>query len=76
MFLSSIGGMFMQELFIRARGFIYRNARPLEFARWRYHFENGSAKDVLSVLTAYQNLDGGFGHGLEADALNPGSSPI
>lgn len=61
---------------IKARSFIYRNARPIDLARWQYHFENGSAEAVLSALSAYQNPDGGFGHGLEADALNPNSSPI
>lgn len=65
----------MQNLFERARSFVYRNARPLDFARWKFHFEGGSAEEVLRVLAAYQNPDGGFGHGLEADALNPNSSP-
>lgn len=32
--------------------FIYRDARPLDFARWHYHF----------ALAAYQNKVGGFGH--------------
>ena len=66
----------MQELFEKARAFVYRNARPLDFARWRYLFEGGSSEDVLRALSAYQNADGGFGHGLEADALNPNSAPI
>lgn len=66
----------MQNLYEKARRFVHLNARPLDYARWRYHFENGSAEEVLRVLSFYQNDDGGFGHGLEADALNPGSSPI
>lgn len=66
----------MNTVFEKGREFIYRNARPIEFALWKFHFENGAAEDVLNVLTAHQNDDGGFGHGLEADALNPGSSPI
>lgn len=60
----------------RARKFIYQNARPLDFARWQYLFEGGSRDAVLRVLEAYQNEDGGFGHGLEADCWNPDSSPI
>lgn len=60
----------------RARRFIYRNARPLDLARWRYAFEDGSREDVLAALAVYQNEDGGFGHGLEADCLNPNSSPV
>ena len=48
-------------VFEKARGFVYRNARPLELARWRFHFENGSADDVVTALSAFQNEDGGFG---------------
>lgn len=62
--------------FEKARLFIYRNARPLDLARWQYHFENGSKEAVLNALSYYQNEDGGFGHALEADAWNPYSSPI
>lgn len=66
----------MNTTYEKARDFIYRNARPLDFARWQYHFENGNQKNVLNILLHYQNKDGGFGHALEADALNPISSPI
>lgn len=59
-----------------ARKFIYRNARPLDLARWKFLFENGSQEEVLKALAVYQNEDGGFGHGLEPDCLNPNSSPI
>lgn len=62
--------------FQNTRKFIYQNARPLDMARWKYHFENGSQGAVLSALEAYQNKDGGFGYGLEADCFNPNSSPI
>ena len=62
--------------FKKAETFIYRNARPLDLARWQFLFENGSKEEVLRILAAYQNEDGGFGHGLEADCLNPNSSPI
>lgn len=60
-----------REVFERARRFVYRNARPLDLARWKYHFENGSEQEVLAALSAYQNEDGGFGHGLEEDNMNP-----
>ena len=59
-----------------ARKFIYLNARPLDFARWRFLFENGSRENVLDILSEYQNEDGGFGGGLEPDCLNPNSSPV
>ena len=55
----------------QARNFIYKNARPLDIARWKYLFENGSKEDVLTALNAYQNEDGGFGSVLEPDCWNP-----
>lgn len=64
------------NVFEKARKFMYRSARPVELARWQYHFENGSRENVLRALSAFQNEDGGFGHGLEADSFNPNSSPI
>lgn len=66
----------MNNLYEAARSFIYRNARPLDFARFRFHFEGGSRENVLSILAAYQNADGGFGHALEPDFWNPASTPI
>ena len=64
------------EQFQVIRKWMYRNARPLDIARWKYFFENGNKEDVLIALSAYQNPDGGFGHALEADSWNPNSSPI
>lgn len=55
---------------------MYRNARPLDLARFQYHFENGSKETVMKVLSYYQNKDGGFGHAVEADCWNPNSTPI
>lgn len=66
----------MEKVCERAGKFIYRNARPLDFARFRYHFEGASKEAVLDALAAYQNEDGGIGHALEADAWNPHSAPI
>lgn len=51
-------------------------ARPLEIARYSYHFEKGSVKGVLTELSAFQNHDGGFGHGLEPDFHLPDSTPM
>lgn len=64
------------EVFEKAKRFIYRNARPLDFALWKYHFENGSQDDVLSALAAYRNADGGFAHAIEPDCWNVDSTPI
>lgn len=62
--------------FNAARTFIYRNARPLDIARWKYLFEDGSKEDVITALLSYQNEDGGFAHALEPDCWNPNSAPI
>ena len=59
-----------------SKDWIYRNARPVDFARWQYHFEDGPVENVLAALDSYQNTDGGFAHALEADSWNPNSSPI
>jgi len=66
----------MNTTFEKARAFIYRNARPLDLARFQYHFENGSKEAVMTVLSYYQNEDGGFGHAVEADCWNPNSTPL
>lgn len=65
-----------KKVFNRAKQFVYRNARPLDFALWKYHFEGGSQEDVLSVLAAYQNADGGFAYAIEPDCWNVNSTPI
>lgn len=66
----------MNETFEKARAFMYRNARPLDLARFQYQFENGSKGSVMNVLSYYQNEDGGFGHAVEADCWNPNSTPL
>ena len=63
------------EDFQEIKLWMYRNARPIDLARWQYHFENGSKEAVLLALSAYQNSDYGFGRALEADNWNPNSSP-
>lgn len=64
-----------EDAFHRAKRFVYKNARPIDLARWQYHFEDGSKEAVLEALSCYQNTDGGFGYGLEPDYWNPHSSP-
>ncbi len=64
------------SIFVKSQKFIYRNARPLDLARWKLHFENGSIDDVLSVLSFYQNDDGGFAYAVEPDNWNINSTPI
>lgn len=67
---------FSREDLQKVRDWMYRNARPVDLARWKYHFDGADNKAVLEALAAYQNEDGGFGHALEADSWNPESSPI
>lgn len=59
-----------------ARNYLLHHARPLEAARYRYHFEGGKAEEVLAALAVYQNADGGFGHALEPDLRTPASSAL
>ena len=60
----------------KARAWMYRNARPLDLARFQYHFESGSKENVVEVLRCYQNADGGCGHAVEPDCWNPNSTPL
>ena len=59
-----------------ARHYLLHHARPLEAARYRYHFEDGKAEVVLAALTAFRNEDGGFGKALEPDLRTPASSVL
>lgn len=63
-------------VFEKAKNFVYRNARPLDLALWKYHFENGSIDDVLHIMSFYQNEDGGFAYAIEPDNWNIDSNPI
>ncbi len=56
--------------------YITQEGRPLERALYAYYFAGGSADDVLKELAAFQNDDGGFGHGLEPDFRLNDSSVI
>ena len=63
------------EEFLRLRKLVHRSARPLDYTKWKFLFENGSCDDFLSVLSSYQNDDGGFGHNIECNNWNPNSAP-
>ena len=64
------------EALERAREFVYKNARPVDIARWNYLFENGESSEVIKYLLSYQNKDGGFGNALEPDCWNKKSTPM
>jgi len=51
-------------------------ARLLDRRLFAVLFEEGDGAFVLTALAAYQNADGGFGHGLEPDTRTPLSQPL
>lgn len=64
------------QILSRAKEFLYKNARLLDRKRYEYHFEGGSKEEIIDVLRAYQNQDGGFGNALEPDIRCPQSQPV
>lgn len=59
-----------------ARHFLYAEGRLLEQRVYEALFERGHPADVVRAVAAYQNDDGGFGHGLEPDKRCPASQPL
>jgi hypothetical protein len=68
--------MLSNAAFHKACAFVENEGRPLDAALLRYDLGTGSAEAVLIALAAYQNRDGGFGHGLEPDMASPASSAL
>ena len=68
--------MLTPDQFKAARNFIFRHGRLIDKKRFLYHFADGAADAVLKALACYQNLDGGFGYGLELDVTCPASTNI
>lgn len=64
------------ERYLQARAFLLDHARPLEVALFEHDFEGAPAWPVFDALAAFQNDDGGFGNGLEPDALTPSSGAL
>jgi hypothetical protein len=62
--------------FEAACAFVEANGRPLDAALLALQLGRGSADDTLAALVAFQNADGGFGHGLEPDMTSPASTAI
>jgi hypothetical protein len=67
---------FTPAAYSRAREFLLTQARPLERALFRFHFENAPAAEARRALAAFQNQDGGFGRALEPDCRLPDSSAL
>jgi len=55
---------------------IKNNARPIDVAKWQHIFNDDPKEDIVTQLLFYQNADGGFGNGLEADIIMPQSNAI
>jgi hypothetical protein len=68
--------MLTRDNFARAREYLETLARPLDWALFKYHFEDAPAGDVLEQLGVFQNPDGGFGKALEPDVRTPTSSAL
>ncbi len=66
----------LQDAFDKAKNYLFNHGRKLDQALFRYYFEEGSSEQVVTELNKFQNEDGGFGHGLEADLRSPDSSVI
>jgi hypothetical protein len=64
------------EILNQLKDNINKYGRELEISLFEYYFSDGKVDDVVYALKKFQNEDGGFGHGLEPDFLNPNSSPI
>ena len=62
--------------FAAAEAFVQGQGRPLDAALLGLALGRCSADDALAALVAFQNADGGFGHGLEPDLTSPASSAI
>lgn len=62
--------------FNSARDFIYGAARLIDRRWFAAEFEAADPGAVLAALAAFQNPDGGFGHGLEPDTRTPRSQPL
>src|SRR5436305_13690866 len=62
--------------YTKGRAFIVREGRILDQRLAETVFDGAPAEPVVDALRAYQNGDGGFGHGLEPDKRCPDSQPL
>ena len=68
--------MFTQTVPENTRFYILRNSRLLERQMYSVLFEGTPVEMAIKAISAYQNLDGGFGNGIEPDLLTPVSTGI
>lgn len=65
-----------KSLFNRISEYMINETRPLERAVFNFYFNNSDGEDLLDALEGFQNIDGGFGHGIEPDFKLIESSPM
>lgn len=58
----------------RIEAYVTANGRALDIARFHHAVHGATSSSVVEALAAFQNDDGGFGHGLEPDLRLPASS--
>ena len=71
-----MGAKLSGERFRAARAFVDREGRALDQALLRHHLGEQGPEPAFEALAAFQNEDGGFGHGLEPDTTSPASTAI
>ncbi len=59
----------------RIEAYVTANGRALDIARFHHVVHGATSASVVEALAAFQNEDGGFGHGVEPDLRLPDSSP-
>jgi hypothetical protein len=64
------------DRYLLARAFLQDRARRLERYAFEYQFEDAPAWPVVDQIARFQNPDGGFGHGLEPDAVTGASGAL
>lgn len=68
--------MITRKQFQQIENWLFSYARPIEIAKWNLLFNNGTRESLLKEMLAYQNIDGGFGNGIEPDILTPDSGAV
>jgi hypothetical protein len=66
----------MDDSLAAGERFLQAEGRLLERRLFDTCFRGAPADGVITALRAYQNADGGFGHGLEPDKRCPASLPL
>ena len=64
------------DLFKAIERQMYNRARDIDLAVFNSLFIDNDKEMVLQAISMYQNADGGFGHQLEIDNLNPYSTAV